>query len=532
MRLTKLMMDPKDALRLSMFATPPHPIRAEKVRAYAKSMREGRWIFNAIPLIVSRQGVLLDGHHRIRAGIEAGLSFATLVASDVPDDVVHIIDRPRTGTFASVLRARGVPNARSAERLLQQLLNYEDGLLGRRAGRQPWSRMERVLAENPAILDTVAASPIRGSNEIPEAVRHLLLFMGRRADPEALARLLAALAEPNAWPADEPGVLLHAAFRAQGTPGHKDIQTGRLAALGIIALNATQANRRLMRLAWSYGQAFPQLTGYVPLAGTDRVDDDASEPASPNGNSAVALDRAELVIETISPTIAARYLQRNNGNRQLITAHVNALARDMRLGRWMLSPQPICFAEGGGLLNGQHRLKAVIEADVSIEIPVVRNLPDAASDTYDLHATRSTVAANLPAGFGDTALVNAMANLLWRREIAPASLTRAKASAEELREIIVAHPRLIELRTLARRAVELGRASVLGYSAYVIERENTELSKPFLDGLFGVGPAAVGSSVATLRRRLLRMRMNRANQDEQLSAILETWSLVRARGRL
>lgn len=532
MRLTKMMLDPRDALRLSASAKPSHPIRADKVRAYARCMREGRWIFNAIPLIVSRQGVLLDGHHRLRAGIEAGISFPTLVASDVPEDVVHIIDRPRTGTFASVLQARGVSNARSVERLLHQLLSYEDGLLGRRAGRQPWSRMERVLTQNPTILEAVASPHIKGLSEIPEAVRHLLLFMGRRANPQAFARMLASLAEPNAWPADEPGVLLRAAFRAQGTAGQKDIQTGRLAALGIIALNATQADRRLLRLGWSYGQAFPKLAGYAPLAGNGRVDDETRQPASPSGDSSVALDRAELVIETISPTIAARYLQRNHGNRQLITAHVNALARDMRLGRWMLSPQPICFAEGGDLLNGQHRLNAVILADVSIEIPVVRNLPDTASNTYDLHAARSPVAANLPAGFGDKALVNAMANLLWRREIAPDSLPRAKASAEELREILAAHPRLIELRTLARRAVELGRASVLGYSAYVIERENADLSQPFLDGLFGVGPAPVGSSVATLRRRLLRMRLNRASQEEQLSAILETWSLVRARGRL
>jgi hypothetical protein len=239
-----------------------------------------------------------------------------------------------------------------------------------------------------------------------------------------------------------------------------------------------------------------------------------------------------LAIETITPASAEGYLRRNQGHRRLVSAHVQALAREMRLGRWILSPQPICFAEGGSLLNGQHRLSALIEAGVSLEMPVARNLPRAASGTYDLHIARTPAKADLPTSFGDTALVHAMANILWRSEIAPPDTARAKASAEEIRDILANHPRLIELRTLARRSVELGRASVLGYAAYAIERQDATLGRSFLDGLFGIGPTVAAAPVATLRRRLLRLRIARASQDEQLKTILEAWSQVLARGRL
>jgi hypothetical protein len=98
---------------------------------------------------------------------------------------------------------------------------------------------------------------------------------------------------------------------------------------------------------------------------------------------------AHCRIEAIDAARAEVYLQHNARNRRVVRAHVAAIALDIAAGRWMLNAQPICFARDGTLLNGQHRLMAVILADGAIEVPVVRNLPSEAFATYDLNAKRA-----------------------------------------------------------------------------------------------------------------------------------------------
>jgi hypothetical protein len=76
-----------------------------------------------------------------------------------------------------------------------------------------------------------------------------------------------------------------------------------------------------------------------------------------------------------------------------------------------------------------------------------------------------------------------MANLLWRRELKPAGTSQAKATASEIRDIVAGHPRLMELRGFGRKMVDHGRASVMGYGAYVIERTDPVLGRKFLRAL-------------------------------------------------
>lgn len=81
-------------------------------------------------------------------------------------------------------------------------------------------------------------------------------------------------------------------------------------------------------------------------------------------------------VETITPEIAQAYLRRNNLNRSIRRAAVKAYARDMKNGKWQLSPQGISFYEDGTLADGQHRLWAVIEANVSVQMFVIYDIPN------------------------------------------------------------------------------------------------------------------------------------------------------------
>lgn len=80
-------------------------------------------------------------------------------------------------------------------------------------------------------------------------------------------------------------------------------------------------------------------------------------------------------VETITPMLAEEYLKHNSCNRQLRKSMVHFYASQMKKGQWVLNGETITFDEKGTLVNGQHRLSAIIQSGCSIEMLVVRNVP-------------------------------------------------------------------------------------------------------------------------------------------------------------
>lgn len=80
--------------------------------------------------------------------------------------------------------------------------------------------------------------------------------------------------------------------------------------------------------------------------------------------------------EIITPEIAARYLENNVANRPIQQKTVKNYARDMLSGKWELNGQGISFYENGNLADGQHRLNAIIEAGIPVEMYVTYGVPN------------------------------------------------------------------------------------------------------------------------------------------------------------
>lgn len=79
----------------------------------------------------------------------------------------------------------------------------------------------------------------------------------------------------------------------------------------------------------------------------------------------------------VSPQQAAEWLQRNTRNRGLRQHRVDQYARDMKAGRWDVALcDPIAFNVSGDVLNGQHRLWAIVEAAVTLPMWVQFNVPN------------------------------------------------------------------------------------------------------------------------------------------------------------
>lgn len=531
------LVTPENAAKLLQSRRPGAGDNPAAIGAYAESMREGRWILNGMPLILSRAGVLLDGVQRLRACIKAGVPFLTVLAQNIPDDVLHTIDQQRRRSFAGVLETRGIPHAHALQSALVKLIRYDDGTMLRGAGTAAWSRMDRVLRANPDLQAAVQQSLDSPATALSEAVRTPLLFMGLRVDAKATLRFLDAIADPESYSPMEPGARVRDLIDiTRGDPATR-LKPVTLFAVCIKALNATFSGQHLRSYTWldktanpTKGEDFPTLDGYAGL--TDPGHADETEATETKLRDAVEKLAAEdgvfpLAIETVTPAMAKRYLTHNTRNRKIVAAHVDAIARDIRAGNWMMNAQPICFARDGRLLNGQHRLSAVIQAGESIEVPVMRGLPEEAYATYDIHAKKGPQLGAGFENFGDRPLVAAAAVLLWKRELKPSGIRNAKPTPSEVMKIVEQHPRLLELRTFGRKMIEFGRGSVLAYAAYCIERDDPALGRVFLERFETGADLPRGHLILELRKRMQILRRERVSQDDQLKEMLGAWTRFR-----
>lgn len=95
-------------------------------------------------------------------------------------------------------------------------------------------------------------------------------------------------------------------------------------------------------------------------------------------------------VETITPQVAAFYLSHNSpNNRRIKRAHVEMLARDMAAGEFKTTHQGIAFDTDGTLIDGQHRLHAIMMSGTTVRMMVTRNCDADATLSVDRGAART-----------------------------------------------------------------------------------------------------------------------------------------------
>ena len=85
----------------------------------------------------------------------------------------------------------------------------------------------------------------------------------------------------------------------------------------------------------------------------------------------------------ITPEQASEWLEQNTHNRKLRTHQVAAMVRDIQAGNWKWNGDSIKFAKDGTLLDGQHRLHAIVESGQPIEMLVIEGLDKDTQATMD-----------------------------------------------------------------------------------------------------------------------------------------------------
>lgn len=221
-------------------------------------------------------------------------------------------------------------------------------------------------------------------------------------------------------------------------------------------------------------------------------------------------------IEKITPAMAREYLRNNTNNRNMRKHHVLKIANDIKKNHWIMNGASIVFNGDGTLLDGQHRLAAIVEADIAVEAIVIRGISKSAMPTIDGNVPRSASDVLGLNGLSNTNRLAAAARMLIG--LKSNSIGGAyKRSNSEIIDFINRHPKLVQAQALVEptNAILIQSATTPWYylAAHVSSHEK-EASAALSVLISGV-PLYDGDPIHTFRERAIRIGpgMRQATRD-------------------
>jgi hypothetical protein len=139
-------------------------------------------------------------------------------------------------------------------------------------------------------------------------------------------------------------------------------------------------------------------------------------PIAKHGTEAAAIGGVRSLWIDVTPALAAFWMRNNFVNRPMKEDVVRAYARDMLTGKWRRTHQGLAFNDKDHLIDGQHRLAAIVMAGVTVRFMVTFGLPSkeegcelTTMDCVDRGATRSVAdQLKIQHGFDNGGVIAAM----------------------------------------------------------------------------------------------------------------------------
>lgn len=237
--------------------------------------------------------------------------------------------------------------------------------------------------------------------------------------------------------------------------------------------------------------------------------------------------------EIITPEVASAYLALNTHNRAEKKGQLAKYVHDMVNGDWVWNGESIKFGDNGALLDGQHRLEAIIKAGVAIQMLVIRDLPVATQETMDGGARRSFADALKLRGETQVTLLAAVANIvsMWRSGDRNFSgYAGHKATNADLSRTLERFP---ELREATRKGGLIQKTAgltgaVAGLSWWLFSRIDASDAEFFFERLVSDQGHQLGNPIYTLRRTLVSDKAKGRGRRETLALVIKAWNKYRA----
>ncbi len=189
----------------------------------------------------------------------------------------------------------------------------------------------------------------------------------------------------------------------------------------------------------------------------------------------------------ITPEIAEEYLSHNTHNRALTPSKVDRHVRTIQRNEWMTTHQGVALDWNGNLLDGQHRLRAIVESGRTVTMYVTTGMDPATFAVIDTGKNRSATDALHVEGYGSASKLSAVGRLIalyeWQAKVAtqrtgPVPLKAFRQeNSERVAMIDNLMPKLLDyvhMGTSVRSAIRGASASAGAAAMYLIEKAGND----------------------------------------------------------
>ena len=223
----------------------------------------------------------------------------------------------------------------------------------------------------------------------------------------------------------------------------------------------------------------------------------------------------QCAICAILPQEAESLLANNTGNRKMREHRIANYVRLMSQGDWVITGDAICISPEGRLLNGQHRMAAVVSFGKPVPFLVLRNCPEenfhamdqgVSRTTGDLFRSKNVANATLCAAISKSVhhwMLGARPGAI-RGETVPSSIEIERTYHEYREEIDMA-------AVIGARLIKIYASARIGFVDVMIRIQHGAIATEFWDQVNPAYPKGLdkGHPARTLRDHLLNDRDNR-----------------------
>lgn len=231
----------------------------------------------------------------------------------------------------------------------------------------------------------------------------------------------------------------------------------------------------------------------------------------------VPQDEVDAKLVTITPAMAAAWLEVGKfHNRRLDTPLVERISGDIKAGKWLVDGNAIRFDSDGNILDGQHRLQAIIKANKKVESFVIHGLSSEVINTIDTGRIRTTSDILHFNGYLNTNALNTCARWYtsWLKESGDLNTNKfmhfkKRISSAEILGILREYPDMVGAVSRFSGCRNIAKLMGVGTAAFLYMVFN-EISPTHAESFFNQMESGAnleeGSPVLTLRTALFDKR--------------------------
>ncbi len=241
---------------------------------------------------------------------------------------------------------------------------------------------------------------------------------------------------------------------------------------------------------------------------------------------------ASLELVEVTPELATEWLSTMGANRRLNATHVDRLADDIRRGDWRQTFDPVRFNRKGELIDGQHRLTAVVQSGRSISVYVARNLDPRAMAVIDTNKPRSVADAMQINGVANARKLAAAAKSLYYYDLDKLASSGPAVSYAALQRTIKAHPFLPDAVEQVVQSSVIQPHAQLAMVYCLAHEKHARRAEEWIELIQEGENIGKGNPAFELRKRLLSMRGKGAKTQLRgpsvAAMIINGWNLFLA----